>query len=70
MTEEDVALNATLFLADICDEAGRLKEEIAEEAKDWMERYLRKKRVRSVQFGLGVCSLCKGLSDEKVYLLF
>src|ERR1044072_1029680 len=48
MTEEVVALNATLFLADICDEAGRLKEEIAEEAKDWMERYLRKKRGRSV----------------------
>ena len=48
MTDEDVALNATLFLADICDEAGRLKEEIAEEAKDWMERYLRKKRRRSV----------------------
>src|ERR1044072_4977492 len=44
ITEEDIALNATLFLADICDEAGRLKEEIAEEAKDWMERYLRKKR--------------------------
>ena len=48
MTEEDDALNATLFLADICDEAGMLKEEIAEEAKDWMERYLRKKRGRSV----------------------
>src|ERR1044072_4115148 len=48
MTDADVALNATLFLADICDEAGRLKEEVAEEAKDWMERYLRKKRGRSV----------------------
>src|ERR1044072_4743138 len=48
MTDEDVALNATLFLANICDEAGRLTEETAEEAKDWMERYLRKKRRRSV----------------------
>ena len=48
MTDEDVALNATLFLADICDEAGRLKEEISEEANDWMERYLRKKRGRTV----------------------
>src|ERR1044072_1772087 len=51
MTDEDVALNATLFLADICDEARRLKEEVAEEAKDWMERYLRKKRRRSVWLG-------------------
>src|ERR1044072_4058681 len=28
MTDEDVALNATLFLADICDENGKLKKEI------------------------------------------
>src|ERR1044072_8790140 len=48
MTDEDVALTATIFLEDICGEAGRLKEEIAEEAKDWMERYLRNKRRRSV----------------------
>src|ERR1044072_229631 len=48
MIEEDVEKNATLFLEDICDEAGRLKEEIAEEAKDWMECYLRKKCGRSV----------------------
>src|ERR1044072_5917776 len=48
MNDEDVAVKATLFLVDICDEAGRLKEEVAEEAKDWMERYLRNKRRRSV----------------------
>ena len=48
MTEADIEKNATLFLENICDETGSLKEKIAEEAKDWMEHYLRKKRNRSV----------------------
>src|ERR1044072_5030174 len=57
MTEEDVALNATIFLADICEEAGKLKKEIAEEAKDWMERYLRKKRGKCLVWVGSVLSL-------------
>src|ERR1044072_5871963 len=44
MTDEDVALNATLFLADICDENGKLKEEMVEEAKVKMDDYLKKKK--------------------------
>ena len=48
MTEADIEKNATLFLGNICDETGALKEKIAEEAKDWMEDYMRKKRARSV----------------------
>jgi ribosome-associated protein YbcJ (S4-like RNA binding protein) len=44
MTDEDVALNATLFLADICDENGKLKEEMVEEAKVKMDDYLKKRK--------------------------
>src|ERR1044072_954055 len=44
MTEADMERNATLFLEDICDEAGSLKEDFVDEAKDSMARYLRKKR--------------------------
>ena len=48
MTTADIERNATLFLDDIRDEAGLLKEEFVEEAKDWMERFLRNKRSKSV----------------------
>ena len=48
MTEANIARNDTLFVDDIRDEAGSLKEEFVEEAKDWMERFLRKKRSRSL----------------------
>ena len=48
MTTADIERNATLFLDDIRDEAGSLKEEFVEEAKDWMERFLRNKRSKSV----------------------
>src|ERR1044072_8242905 len=44
MTDEDVALNATLFLADICDENGKLKKEMVEEAKVNMDDYLKKRK--------------------------
>ena len=48
MTEADLEKNATLFLDDICDEDGSLKEDMVEEAKDLMARYLRKKRGGSI----------------------
>ena len=48
MTEANIEKNATLFLENIRDEAGLLKEEFVEEAKDWMARFLRNKRSRSV----------------------
>ena len=44
MTEADMERNATRFLDNICDEAGMLKEDFIEEAKESMARYLRKKR--------------------------
>lgn len=48
MSFEDKAANLTLLLEDICDETGKLKEDFVEEAKDSMERYLRKLRRRSI----------------------
>ena len=48
MTEEDIERNATLFVENIRDEAGSLKREFVEEAKDWMTRFLRNKRSRSL----------------------
>src|ERR1044072_5824898 len=48
MTEADIKRNATLFVENIRDEAGSLKEEFVEEAKDWMARFLRDKHSKSV----------------------
>ena len=48
MTEEDIERNATRFVENIRDEARSLKREFVEEAKDWMERFLRNKRSRSL----------------------
>ena len=48
MTTADIERIATLFLDDIRDKARSLKEEFVEEAKDWMERFLRNKGSKSV----------------------
>src|ERR1044072_9588358 len=48
MTEADIERNATLFMENIRDEAGSLKSEYAEEAMDWMARFLRNKRIMSL----------------------
>src|ERR1044072_98973 len=48
MTEADMERNANFFLEKVCDEAGMLKEDFFEEAKESMARYLRKKRVGSL----------------------
>src|ERR1044072_6312810 len=45
MTEADMERNADFFLEEICDEAGMLKEDFFEQAKDSMAKFLRKKRV-------------------------
>ena len=71
MTEADMERNADFFLEQVCDEAGMLKEDFFEEAKDSGKVLKEEARRKLIVLGWACDFLCTGLSDEKaMFLLF